>query len=168
MQRRTRQQPPDQPVLGSRQWAAVRAHLPSLFGAAMAYTDSGPAAELLVRDALRSAAADPAEEDDPFVWLHAHLWARFEEHQLHDEPLATADATAGTTPPPGLRAAVTALSPAARAAVHLVDVEGLSYARLARVLGTSRHEAAAVLHGARRQLVPVVAAAEAGRSGAAS
>jgi DNA-directed RNA polymerase specialized sigma24 family protein len=168
MQRRTRHQPSDAPALSSRQRAAVRAHLPSLFGAGVVYTGSGPAAELLVRDALRSAAADPVEADDPVVWLHAHLWARFVEYQQRDEPLAADHRTTGATPPPSLRAAVAALPPAARASVHLVDVEGLSYARLARVLGTSRQEAAALLHDARRQLVSVVASAGAGRPGAAS
>ncbi len=172
MQRRTRQQPPDEPALSTRQREAVRAHLPSLFGAAMAYTGSGPEAELLVSDALRSAAADRVDEDDPLVWLHAHLWTRFEEHRQHGGPLAAADGTTGpttgATPPPSLRAAVAALSPAARAAVHLVDLEGLSYARLARVLGTSRQEAAALLHDARRQLIPAVTSTRVDRSGTAS
>jgi len=168
MQRRTRQQPPGGLALSARQREAVRAHLPSLFDAALSYTGSGPTAERLVRDALRSAAAGPADEDDPLVWLHAHLWARFEEHRQHDEQLAADDGTTAAAPPTSLRAAVAALSPAARAAVHLVDLEGLSYARLARVLGTSRQEAAAVLHDARRQLIPVVTSVDAGRSGAAS
>ena len=133
----------------------VLAHLRGLLGAALAYTGDDRQAESLVRDALRSTSARPMDVDEPSVWLHARLWASFQERAGGDGP---GDVAIDPEPAPTLGEALAALPAPSRAAVHLVDVEGLSYRQLAQVLGASTHEAAALLHGARRRLVAAMSA----------
>lgn len=102
------------------------------------------AAETLVRDTLRAAAAEPVDEGDPVGWLHAHLWTR-----LAGEAGDTDDGSAGARRGDERAGPLAALPTRSRAALALADIEGLSYAQLARALGTSRAEASVLLHDAR-------------------
>lgn len=147
---RTRHEPARTATWTAHERGLVKAHLPGLLGTARAYVGDA-AAEGLVRDALRSAAADPADGDDPAGWLHAHLWASLERRGGH------ADGGAASAGCPGARRdALMALPARSRAAVTLADIEGLSYAQLARALDTSVEAASALLHDTRRRLLPAL------------